>query len=93
MAGTSTNPNRYVPGDMPTLGSIDELREYVNRELQRVSILVNMLADGQIERSYAPPEKLNDGMIRYADGATWNPGSGRGIYFYDATSMAWKLLG
>lgn len=91
MASESTNPNRYAQGDMASIGNVDELREYLGRELQKLGALVNMLADGQIERSYAPPDKFKDGMIRYADGTSWDPGSGQGIYYFDGTT--WQFLG
>jgi hypothetical protein len=88
-----SNPNRYEPEPPPETGGLEELRAYIMRENYRIAALLNMLADGQIERTYAAPAKLNDGMIRFADGATWNPGSGRGIYRYDITSASWVFLG
>lgn len=93
MTSEAANPNRYEPEPVPDGGGLPELRSYVGQELARLSALVNMLADGQIERSYAPPAKLIDGMIRYADGVSWNPGAGRGIYRYDITTPGWILLG
>lgn len=81
---------RYVPSPIPETG---DWKQYVEQELRNISALLNVLAEGQIERSYVVPEKLIDGMIRYADGASWNPGSGRGIYRYDSTTPGWVLLG
>lgn len=40
--------------------------------------------------SYAPPAKPRDSMIVFADGASWNPGAGRGFYGY--SSGAWTKL-
>jgi hypothetical protein len=93
MTGVVTNPNRYEPEAPPESGGVEELRAYLSQELRRLAALVNMLADGQIERTQAPPAKLVDGMIRYADGTNWNPGSGRGIYRYDSTTPGWVFLG
>ena len=39
----------------------------------------------------AEPSRLYDGLIAYADGTNWNPGSGQGFYGYYAA--AWHLLG
>ena len=39
----------------------------------------------------AEPDKLYNGLVAYADGSNWNPGSGRGVYAYENGS--WKLLG
>lgn len=83
---------RYAPGNPPAQG-FAELAEYVYRELTAVAALLNALADGQIEVSTAAPTKLKHGMIRLADGTAWNPGSGRGVYWYDSVAAAWKLLG
>lgn len=39
----------------------------------------------------AEPDKLYNGLVAYADGTNWNPGSGEGFYgYYDA---AWHFLG
>ena len=35
---------------------------------------------------YAPPEKYGVGTMVYADGATWDPGSGAGPYIYDGAA-------
>src|SRR3989304_1703836 len=35
-----------------------------------------------------PADKL-DGLLAYADGITWNPGSGKGFYRWDATAAVW----
>lgn len=44
-----------------------------------------------LETLYAAPARLEDGMIVKADGVTWNPGAGPGIYCY--YGAAWNLLG
>jgi hypothetical protein len=36
------------------------------------------------------PKKLTEGLIRYADGTNWDPGSGAGLYQY--LSSAWVKL-
>ena len=40
----------------------------------------------------AEPADKTAGMIVYADGTTWNPGSGEGIYYYNS-SGSWVQLG
>lgn len=92
MGSASTNPNRYEPESPPEGGGVEELRAYISRELGRLSALVNMLADGQLEETHVVPSKLNNGMIRYADGTNWNPGAGRGVYVYKL-GTGWVLLG
>jgi hypothetical protein len=44
----------------------------------------------QLDQSNAvPPGSLSLGMIAFADGVNWNPGSGKGVYIYDG---GWVLL-
>jgi|SRR3990167_1970533 len=60
--------------------------------------ILNRLINGDfgtiyLEKQTAAPISTvrRDGMTVYADGATWNPGSGEGIYAYYAA--AWHFLG
>ena len=46
----------------------------------------------ELEVMYAAPAKLRTGMVVYADGTTWNPGSGEGIYRRNLAG-AWVFLG
>lgn len=93
MSRPSTNPLRYEVEPLSYIPNIEALSAYVQRELARVSIAMQLLADGQIEESTVAPAKPRHGMIRLADGTSWNPGSGRGIYWYDKNTATWKLLG
>jgi hypothetical protein len=37
----------------------------------------------------AEPSKPVEGQVVFADGTAWNPGSGRGLYYYDA---GWQFI-
>lgn len=64
----------------------------VNREFEAVERAFADSADLlYLKKLYAAPSPLKDGLIAYADGTTWNPGSGAGIYYYNGS--AWTLLG
>ena len=67
--------------------------EYLYRELRRISKTLNDLIDGQTQIRYAEPEKPRDGQKVYADGTQWNPGIGRGFYWYRASDGAWVPYG
>lgn len=41
---------------------------------------------------YAQPTKMFPAMLVYADGTTWNPGSGEGLYRRNAANTAWSHL-
>lgn len=45
----------------------------------------------QLDTLYAAPKKYREGTLVKADGTSWNPGSGAGVYCYRAS--AWRFLG
>jgi hypothetical protein len=42
---------------------------------------------------HAEPAKTRAGMVVYADGTDWDPGSGEGIYRRNALNAAWVFVG
>ena len=75
----------YAPEIVPQ--SLDETTQrYLRNEFQKLAAAINALAAGHLDTSYAAPSKPRDGDIRYADGSTWNPGSGAGIYWYNGST-------
>lgn len=93
MARESTNPLRYEVEPLSFIPDVGALSAYVQRELARVAISIQLIADGQFEEVTAAPNKPRHGMVRLADGTSWNPGSGRGFYWFDKNTATWKFLG
>lgn len=81
--------NVYTPGIVPS--DINQLPLFLTTELLTISGVINYMAQGHIDKSYAAPSKPREGDIRLADGTTWNPGSGAGVYGYYGS--AWHFLG
>lgn len=79
----------YAPGIPPEDAA--EMRRFLLEELQKLSGAISALAAGHIDKTYAAPSKPRDGDIRLADGTSWNPGSGQGVYCY--YGAAWHFLG
>lgn len=79
----------YAPEQPPE--KQDDFNRYVYNELLKIKSAIDALAAGHLDKSFAAPAKPREGDIRFADGATWNPASGKGIYYFDGTT--WKLLG
>lgn len=77
-------------GPAPQVRSLDEFVPIVWEILQSISSEFYYM---RVERVHAAPTKPQDGQLAYADGSDWNPGSGRGVYRYDSTSVAWVFLG
>lgn len=65
--------------------------QYLQQELDRISLAINTLSDGFIVLQNSEPDKPRAGMIRYADGNGWRPsgsatGSASGIFFFNGAS-------
>lgn len=72
----------YVPA--PTLAkTVEDLRRWATLELQRVAGAFTAAQTPTIPVLTAAPAKPVTGQMAIADGTNWNPGSGRGLYYYD----------
>jgi len=60
--------------------------------LQELHAVANMMRYPVFPRLYSEPEKPFDGMAVLADGSMWNPGSGRGLYYYDDSGPGWTFV-
>lgn len=71
---------------------LESLRRDLNAELDRIaSVLQSMVTPFvQLSETNVAPSKPREGMVAFADGTNWNPGSGRGVYVY--SSSAWVKL-
>lgn len=49
------------------------------RQLEQILGEVHIVPVQHVE-----PDRLYEGMLVFADGTDWDPGSGRGFYYYDA---------
>ena len=79
---------RYTPAIPPANYDPAWMLKEVNRIAQAMETQDTTLS---LDKLYAAPAKYRDGTIARADGTTWNPGSGAGVYCY--YSAAWHLLG
>lgn len=77
----------YAPGPVPPTN----LGAYVRQELEKLKNELQPQKTLQLEVSYAEPTKPRAGMLAIADGTSWNPGSGAGLYRHDGS--AWVFIG
>jgi len=77
---------RYLPAVAPP--SLDELVRFLSDEHERISLAMSTVWDVPVLTT--EPEKPRQGMIRYADGTAWNPGSGEGLYVYK--TAGWTFI-
>lgn len=83
----------YTPGKAPVITDKDaqEIMKYIVRELDRISTAFDETETFvHFTVLYVEPKKLSDGILAFADGTSWDPGSGRGLYLYN--SGAWGLV-
>ena len=64
----------------PVHDDTEVLRQWVVDQLER---LEGDLARFRAATKYAEPKNPQNGDIVYADGTSWNPGSGLGFYGYE----------
>lgn len=77
----------YSPSLPPTDPA--QLQRYLIEEFNKIAAAIVLLANGHLDVTTAAPAKARDGDWRYADGVGWNPGGGKGIYFF---TTAWTLI-
>ena len=74
-----------------TGATIPELAEWMSRELLQLERSFREMDDVLLVETFVAPAKPRDGLTVFADGTSWNPGSGRGVYTYYGS--AWHKLG
>lgn len=80
---------RFNPATVPTDPAA--LPGYIQDMLIEIASVLDLVRDGHLDVLYSAPDKPKQGDIRYADGTSWNPGSGEGIYFYNSAGSWVKL--
>jgi hypothetical protein len=76
----------YFPTQCPAIDSVDELRKWVQDEFTRLSQSLQTVDSVTYIVTYVAPAGPVAGMTVFADGTSWNPGSGRGLYEYRVNS-------
>jgi hypothetical protein len=89
MRPTNSSTTAYQPGNPPDNPAL--LTRFLREELGKLKAAIDAVTDGFLPVVYAPPAKPRDGMLKNADGVTWNPGSGAGLYRYGGG--VWNFLG
>jgi hypothetical protein len=80
----------YAPVPYHGKGDAKSLQEWVERELTQIARTFQSFTQTQLEVLNVAPSKPREGMVVFADGTNWNPGSGRGFYGY--RSGSWRKM-
>lgn len=70
----------------------EDLLPYLDDEFLKIAANINDMLVGQYEVLYVQPAKRKPGLVVYADGIKWNPGSGEGLYRFTLGKI-WKFIG
>lgn len=83
----------YTPSKPPAVSSQDAqaLASYLNDELQVLASSLLVQDPIQMVVSNKAPSRPRTGLIVYADGVNWNPGSGEGAYSFGSDGN-WHFL-
>lgn len=88
--GYMSNPRetaRFSPDPAPR--EPEELPSYLGDVFETLGSMVNSPTRNFAPMNSAPP-KPTTGDIAFADGIAWDPGSGRGLYYFD--TGAWVKI-
>lgn len=82
---------RYTPANLPA-GVREPLAGWLANELRRIAAQTMAHTPDLVplEERGSEPARPSNGMIVYANGVEWDPGSGEGFYGYEAG--AWVKL-
>jgi hypothetical protein len=84
----------YSPGKLPQVQDpeANALADYLENELQQIaSALISNIIAVDMSPTHQAPLRPRTGLIVYADGVDFNPGSGEGLYVY-GSDAAWHFL-
>lgn len=93
MRTPNNNSVQFSVGNPGAIRSLEEMSRYVQEMESRVAAAIRLLAEGKLEMKFAEPEKPRMGDLALADGTSWNPGSGRGVYWFDEDVVTWNIMG
>lgn len=88
MAGALDRPI-YTPQPPGTAGGAT-VDQWAYREFQVLSQALNKPPGWYLDVVTSPPTRPRDGLIAFADGVSWNPGEGKGLYVY--TNGMWRPM-
>jgi hypothetical protein len=68
----------YAPRIPPS--EYTDLLLFLDEELVRIAQVLNRVESGEYTIHYNEPPRYFPGLVVYADGTSWNPGAGEGLY-------------
>ena len=79
----------FTPTAPPVRADLEGIKLWVLDAFEDISNDLQLLE--RVELHVAPTRPYH-GQEVIADGTDWNPGSGRGLYWYDGSTTTWKFI-
>lgn len=83
---------QYEPSYPLGVTDVNALAEWLHGELLEISKAISGIEQVLLPNMHRPPAKVAPGMLVRADGVDWDPGAGRGIYWWDEDNGTWNKL-
>jgi hypothetical protein len=80
----------YVPKPLLGTKDVNGVQSWAEREFSEISRNFNEADAVDLRQTHKSPKKPRVGMVAYADGTDWDPGSGEGLYVYK--SGGWTFI-
>lgn len=84
-------PREFSLDPIPSNLSATELADFLNGQFQKLNEVVTQLLVSRSPVLYSAPLKPRVGVLAYADGTVWDPGSGEGMYEFRSDGLWHKL--
>lgn len=81
----------YAAPIVPDFADLAAVRKFMEEELEKVSAAFVEGIAVDLRPIFAPPGRPRVGTVVYADGTSWNPGAGEGLYEF-RSDAAWHKL-
>ena len=83
----------YKARPFGTFADLSEAARLITEEFRSVEEQSELVDIPILQVLHVAPEKTLPGMLVYADGSDWNPGSGEGLYRRNKTNASWVFVG
>lgn len=81
---------QYEPTEPPADATVEDLVLWLRNETLRIA---QAISGENVFENHKEPNPRYDKQLVFADGTTWNPGSGRGWYRWNEAGTAWVFVG
>ncbi len=81
----------YQATPSPKVTTIEEMMAFVQDQFLAIQRSASVFDVLQLTVSYRVPTRPRPGMLVYADGTSWNPGAGEGVYVLKLNNTWSKL--